>query len=79
MPVFPNNGPLRVNPLALVLVAALAAAGVPTLGPTITATILSIGLLIGGGILIQQRQRALGIMFMIAALAIVAALLLRGQ
>lgn len=66
-----------VNPLLLVLVAALAAAGVPTLGPVMMGGALSVGLAAYGLYLLRGGQRAVGVMMLVAAVAIVAAVLLR--
>lgn len=75
---FPDGGgPLRVNPIALVMVAVAAGAALPYLGPLATGAILSAGLLLYGLALLRQGQRALGLMFASAAIAIVLALWLR--
>lgn len=66
-----------VNPLLLVLIGALAAAGLPALGEVTTGVILSVGLAAYGLYVLRGGQRAIGAMLLVAAVAIVAAVLLR--
>lgn len=68
----------QVNPLLIVLVGALAAAGLPALGPVMTGSMLSVGLAAYGLYVLRSGQRAIGVMLLVAAVAIVAAVLLRG-
>lgn len=75
----PDQSPLlRVNPLALVLVAVVAGGALPYIGATATGAILSLGFVVYGTVLLAQKQRVLGALFIVGAIAIVAALLLRG-
>lgn len=75
----PGSGPLRVNPIALVMVAVIASAALPYLGPIATGSILSLGFVAYGGLLVARGQRVVGAMFIVAAIAIVAVLLVRGD
>lgn len=65
------------NPILLVLVAVLAGAALPYLGAVTTGTILSIAFVAYGALVLQRGQRVIGALFIIAAIGIVGALLLR--
>jgi len=71
------SGTPSVNVLAVVLVAVLAAAALPVLGQLATGAILSLGFVVFGVYLVMRGQRAIGAMFVLGAIGIVAALVLR--
>ncbi len=71
------SGTPQVNVLALVLVAVLAAAALPIVGELVTGAILSVGFVAFGVYLFTRGQRAIGVMFVLGAVGIVLALVLR--
>lgn len=74
----PNKPVPPVNPLLIVLIGALSAAALPLLGRVTTGLVLSTGLIVYGLYVWRGGQRVVGVLLVVAALAIVLAVLLRG-